>query len=80
MLVQMHSRNGMSRNILTTSHIYSISTQEPIYVLYEDNIKLNESRATSINKVIDLATTTVVRYVEKMLKIQIVEISIDFVS
>jgi CheY-like chemotaxis protein/predicted nucleic acid-binding Zn-ribbon protein len=74
-----YNMNVSTGRFKTATHTYSVPFQEPLYVLHEEKIRLNESRATSINKVTDLATTTVVRYVEKMLKVQIVEFVVDYV-
>jgi hypothetical protein len=62
-----------------STQTYSVPQQEPVLVLNEEKIKLHDSRAASINKVTDLATTTVVRYVEKMLKVHFAEFVVDYV-
>lgn len=58
---------------------FSIPIQDPLHVSYGHALQLVDSKAVDINKVMDLATTTVVRYVEKMLKINIKEFVVDYV-
>ncbi len=58
---------------------YVLPVVEPIHISYEDKEQMNESRATTITKVTDLATTTVVKYVERMLRITMLEFSCDYV-
>lgn len=58
---------------------YVLPITDPVHISYEDKVPLNESRATTITKVTDLATTTVVKYVERMLRITMSEFSCDYV-
>ncbi len=49
-----------------------------ICVVSDKHINLVEVRATSLKNIMDLATNTVIRYVENMLQIRILNISIDY--
>lgn len=70
------SANGRWR---TNTASYSIPKDDIMHIAYEDKLKFTDTRAAQISKVLDLATTTVVRYVEKMLRIQITDCSVDYV-
>jgi len=70
--------NG-TRSVTSQTQTYTISSVSPVYTLYLDQVKLQESKATQINKVINLATSTIVRFVEKVLKITITELVVDFI-
>jgi len=74
-----YNLNLQTKRWKISTHTYTVPFQEPVCVISEEKLVLNESRASSINKVTDLATTTVVRYVEKMLKVQIVQCVVDYV-
>ena len=52
---------------------------DPVLVVIERDCKFTESRATAIKNIMDLATNTVVRYIENMLGIKILELSVDYV-
>lgn len=71
--------NLRTNRFITATQTFTVPIQDPMYVSYEDRLQLHESKASSINKVTDLATTTIVRYIEKMLKIQLLEFSVDYV-
>ena len=53
--------------------------QEPILVVRESSCVFTESRAASIKNIMDLATNTVVRYLEMMLGIRVLSITIDYI-
>lgn len=63
----------------TNTSTYSVPRSDSIQITYENHLTLTESRAAPINKVVDLATTTVVRYIERMLKITLTEFSVDYI-
>lgn len=72
--------NSSSNSTVNSSNNGSESNfTDNFYSLYENKIIFNESKASSLNKVTDLATSTVIRYVEKMLKIQFLQLSVDYV-
>lgn len=71
--------NMNSRRWKISTQVYNVPFQEPLYVLNEEKISFTDSRASSINKVTDLATTTAVRYVEKMLRVQIARFVVDYI-
>ena len=52
---------------------------EPLIILEEANVVLTESRAAAIKNIMDLATNTVVRYLENMLGVKVLELSIDYI-
>lgn len=67
-----------------SSHCYSFNIVQKditssVTTFYEESIKLSELKATSIRNILDLATNTVVRYMEMMLQIKIVRLTIDYV-
>eukprot|EP00981_Chlorochromonas_danica_P002157 scaffold428_cov168-Ochromonas_danica.AAC.22 len=77
-------RNSYSMNLTTgrwktNTLSYTVVKDEIMSIIYEEKLKFVDNRAAQIAKVLDLASTTVIRYVEKMLRIQIVECSLDFV-
>lgn len=63
----------------TKTQTYSIPNSDSLHVSFDSSLTLNDSRAAPINKVVDLATTTVARYVERMLKVTLLEFSVDYV-
>lgn len=63
----------------TKTQTYSIPNSDSLHVSFDSSLALNDSRAAPINKVVDLATTTVARYVERMLKVTFLEFSVDYV-
>ena len=67
--------------ILTQSYSMSAESNDNgvTDLLTERNVNLTESKATAINSVINLATSTVVRYLERTRRIRIVSLSIDYV-
>jgi len=68
-----------NRSVTTRTQTYTVPIGDPVYTLYLDQIKLTESKASQINKVIDLATSAIIRYVERVLKIVLLEFSVDFI-
>ena len=48
-------------------------------VLVEKEVDFVESKATAIKNIMDLATHTVIRYVEMMLQIKVLKLSVDYV-
>lgn len=65
----------------TSSYVLDLSKTkvEPVTVLYEHKFDLVLTKATQIRKVLDLATNNVVRYMELMLNIKIVVLTVDYV-
>jgi hypothetical protein len=76
----------------TTTHAYTYGQREPpknsgskpyvpepVIVLAESRSTFTESRASSIKNIMDLATNTIVRYIQNMLGITVLELSIDYV-
>jgi hypothetical protein len=68
---------------LTSTHSYSYRSEqrgpEVVNTFLETNAKFTESKATALKNIMDLATHTVIRYVEMMLSIKIIRISVDYV-
>lgn len=71
----MNLKSGRWR---TNTFTYTLGRDDSVHIAIGERLMLIESKATQINKVLDLATTTIVRYVEKMLKVQFIECSIDY--
>jgi hypothetical protein len=67
------------RTVATKTFMYTIPTGDPVLTVFQDQLKFVESKASQINKVLDLATATLVRYVEKVLKTFIDELSVDYI-
>lgn len=65
----------------TQSYSYTLESDESeaITVFCEDNAKFFECKAHNLRSVMDLATNTVVRYIESMLNAKVLSISIDYV-
>lgn len=65
----------------TNAYVYDISQRDEdgVAILQERHCKFSESRATSMKNIMDLATYTVVKYIESMLNSKILSISIDYV-
>jgi pimeloyl-ACP methyl ester carboxylesterase/CheY-like chemotaxis protein len=67
---------------VSSTHVYNMSfdhTIEAVSVQFTEHAVFTESKAAALKSVIDLATNTVVRYLELMLSIKVVAISIDYV-
>lgn len=67
------------RTVSTKTFMYTVPTGDPVLTVFQDQLKFVESKAAQINKVLDLATATLVRYVEKVLKTFIDELSVDYI-
>jgi len=52
---------------------------EPLITVEERDTVFTESRAAAIKNIMDLATNTVVRYLENMLGIKVLELTIDYI-
>ena len=52
---------------------------EPVVVVSESRTQFVESKANSIKNIMDLATSTIVRYVENMLGVKVLSLSVDYV-
>ena len=67
----------------SSTHSYPLrpknGADDPVSTLYESQIHLTESRVGQIKNIMDLATNTVIRYLEMMLQIRVHDISIDYV-
>jgi hypothetical protein len=65
----------------THAYVYDINERddEGVSLLIEKNCVFNESRATSMKNIMDLATFTIVKYIEAMLNSKILKLSVDYV-
>lgn len=65
----------------TQSYCFKLDKNNPstVVTMFESQLSLAESKAVQIRNILDLATSTVVRYLELMLKVKVVSISLDFV-
>jgi hypothetical protein len=67
----------------TSTQSYSFFDQgipsEDISVVRENSFKFTETKAPALKNVMDLATNTVVRYLEMMLGVKVISLSIDYV-
>jgi len=68
--------------VATSTHSYSMkfnqSDPESISIMNESEITLAECRSNQICNVLDLASSTVVRYLEMMMKMRITSLTIDY--
>lgn len=75
-------KDKLGRYVCST-HVYNfpLSKEAPdsVVTMYDSKIKLLESRANQIKNIMDLATNTVVRYVETMLQMRILDLTVDYV-
>lgn len=75
-------KDKLGRYVCST-HVYNfpLSKEAPdcVVTMYDSKIKLLESRANQIKNIMDLATNTVVRYVESMLQMRILDLTVDYV-
>jgi CheY-like chemotaxis protein len=73
-------KGRVNTSTLTYSlNLSSNTTTESVVTMYEHSLIFHESKAMQIKSILDLATTTVVRYVETMLSIKLLEITIDYI-
>ena len=76
-------KDKLGRNRTSTyAYVYSLESDgglESFGMMNESDCTFNESKASSLKNIMDLATSTVVRYIESMLQIKILKISIDYV-
>lgn len=67
----------------TTTHAYSYTLEnqenEAVAIFNEENAVFYESKAHNIRSIMDLATNTVIRYVEAMLNVKVITLAIDYV-
>lgn len=75
-------KDKLGRYVCST-HVYNFplakDAPDSVVTMYESKIKLVESRANQIKNIMDLATNTVVRYVETMLQMRILDLTVDYV-
>lgn len=71
---------GRSNSSLKVSH-FELTNEAPdsVVIMYEHKMKYTESRAHEIIRIMGLATSTVQRYVEMMLQVRILSMTIDYV-
>ena len=50
-----------------------------VKIMRENQLKFTESKATALKSIMDLATNTVIRYLERMLKVRVISLSVDYV-
>lgn len=64
----------------TLSYSYKLDDDdsESVYIYHEDVADMHECRASSLKSIMDLATNTVVRYIEAILHVKVISISIDY--
>jgi hypothetical protein len=67
----------------TSTYSYSFfdntDIDDAVRTLRENEFKMTESKATALKSIMDLATNTVTRYLERMLGVKVVSLSIDYV-
>jgi hypothetical protein len=77
---EVKDRTG--RYVTTTyCYAYSVDEEDPetVTVFHEDQAKAYECKAGNINNIMDLATNTVIKYVEMMLSVKVLSLSVDYV-
>lgn len=64
----------------THSYVFKIDeTTESVILMHENPADFTELKATNLKNIMDLATNTVVRYLEMMLGVKILSLSVDYV-
>ena len=68
----------------TSTHSYTFfDTNEPmtdsVILAREQRFTFTESRATALKNIMDLATNTVIRYLEMVLRVKVMSLSIDYI-
>jgi len=74
-------KDTLGRSTCST-HVYTFTLPkdaDSVITLYEDKLKMVESRANQIKNIMDLATNTVLRYTETMLQVRILDMTVDYV-
>ena len=75
-------KDKLGRFVCST-HVYTFNLSkdvpDSVVTMYENKLKLVESRANQIKNIMDLATSTVVRYAETMLQVKILDMTVDYV-
>lgn len=66
-------------NIVDRKSNYKATEADPLIVLNESNTDFIESRASSLKNIMDLATNTVIRYLENMLGVRVLKIAVDYI-
>lgn len=76
-----HLRDKFGRFTTTTKSycLTNIESAEEVVMVNESDCKFVECRASSIRNIMDLATNTIIRYLEAMLDIKVISISVDYV-
>lgn len=77
---ELKDRTGRA---LTTTQSYSFqideSDPEAVTIFQEGSSQMYECRAPNLTNIMDLATSTVIRYLEVMLSVKVVKLSVDYV-
>jgi hypothetical protein len=67
----------------TSTHSYTYHSDnkgpEAITILNEKDCVFTESKASSLKNIMDLATHTIIRYLEVMLKVKVLSLTVDYV-
>lgn len=65
----------------TLSYMLPINTMsnDPVMLFYERDMSFTECKASSLRNIMDLATNTVLRYLETMLQIKVISLTVDYV-
>jgi hypothetical protein len=77
---ELKDRTG--RALTTTqSYSYQIDETDPesVTIFQEGSAQMYECRAPNLTNIMDLATSTVIRYLEMMLSVKVVKLSVDYV-
>lgn len=77
---EVKDRTG--RYVTTTyCYCYQVDEQDPetVTVFHEDTAKVYECKAGNICNIMDLATNTIIKYVETMLGAKVLSLSVDYV-
>ena len=77
---EVKDRTG--RFVTTTyCYCYEVDEQDPetVTVFHEDSAKVYECKAGNICSIMDLATNTIIKYVETMLGVKVLSLSVDYV-
>lgn len=77
---ELKDRTGRS---LTTTQLYSYTIDEndpeSITTFYENSAQFYSCRAPNITNIMDLVTCTLIRYLEMMLLVKVIKISVDYI-
>ena len=83
---ELKDRQG---RFITSTHSYQFykndneniasGDENHVQIIKENQLKMIESKASAVKSIMDLATNTVIRYIERMLKLRVISITVDYI-